>query len=271
MIVGCNAYGWTQWAAAQGKAYNEVEEEAIRQAAAAGIESWEPSIDDEAHAERLATLLPRHGMAMVSYHDGPRLFTDDWEQAIQAALQKARWAKALGARIVCCNPDPVNWQGALKPDDALRTQNRALATFARELRLLGLRLAYHYHLPELGDGATEFLSAMPSVPDGDMGLCLDAQWAYRACGNRALAPETHAKLFAHRMVSLHVRQSTGGVWAETLCAGDIDYKAVFEPIRAAGFDDLVVVEIAREPGTPETMTFEEATRRSVAWLRDTWA
>ena len=52
--------------------------------------------------------------------------------------------------------------------------------------------------------------------DVGMKLCLDTHWIYRGAGNSNVALFDILKLYGDRVVSLHLRQSVGGVWSETL-------------------------------------------------------
>jgi inosose dehydratase len=161
------------------------------------------------------------------------------------------------------NPEPIDWREPLDKDDAqLRTQAKAVQALGERLRGVGVRLAYHTHSPEMRQAAREFHHTLRATDPAAVGLCLDAHWIYRGAGNSRVALEDVVGMYADRIASLHLRQSQGGVWSESFTAeGDIDYPAIVATLRAAGFDGPVVLEQAREQGTPQTVAFDKALRQ----------
>jgi hypothetical protein len=67
-------------------------------------------------------------------------------------------------------------------------------------------------------------------------MCFDAHWLYRGASNSEVAVFDIARLYADRIIELHVRQSKDDVWTEVL-------------------------------GPCSTMTAEEAHRKSVEYAR----
>ena len=74
------------------------------------------------------------------------------------------------------------------------------------------------------------------------------------------------KQFAGLCVWGLLRQSHGGVWAETLGDGDIDHAPIVERLKELEFDGPIVIEQATEDGTPDTLGPVEAHRRSFNWV-----
>ena len=99
-------------------------------------------------------------------------------------------------------------------------------------------------------------------------LCLDAHWVYRGAGNSQVALFDVVKLYGSRITELHLRQSKDGVWAETMCDGDIDYPALAKRLLEIGVRPHIVLEQAVEKGTPKTMTPLEAFSKSSQYTRD---
>ncbi len=100
-----------------------------------------------------------------------------------------------------------------------------------------------------------------------VGLCLDAHWIYRGAGNSEVALYDIVKLYGPRIASLHLRQSRGGVWAQTLGDGDIDYRPLAAALRALSFDGPAILEQCFEEGTPSDLPPVERERRSRQWVR----
>jgi inosose dehydratase len=98
-------------------------------------------------------------------------------------------------------------------------------------------------------------------------LCLDLHWVYRGAENSQVALEDIIRLYAPRISELHIRQSKGGVWDETVGAGDIDMALIGAMLAERGVRPLLVLEHAYEDGTPQTMGEVEAHAASVAEIR----
>jgi inosose dehydratase len=273
MIVGTNSYRWLQYFQARGERLEDHLDEALAATARAGLDAWEQAmLPDDAIATRLGRLLDEHGLSMPSMYVGCRLHDDAWRASSDVAMQHVARGVALGARFICVNPDPIAWHApADKDDDALARQAERLALLGERVRDAGARLIYHFHAPEFRQAAREVHHMLLTVPADLLGLCFDVHWAYRGCGNSNLAAQDLLRLYGDRVATLHVRQSHGGVWAETLGEGDVAYAPIVAALRQQRFDGPVHIELASESGTPQTMSLEDAHRLSLAWVRDTFA
>ena len=132
-------------------------------------------------------------------------------------------------------------------------------------------LAYHNHDIELRNAAREFHHMMLATDPKNVSLCLDAHWVYRGSGNSAVALFDVLKLYGPRISELHLRQSQGGVWTETMCDGDIDYRAWPGHLLDIGVQPHLVLEQAPEKGTPKTMDAVESHRRSGEYVGQVFA
>lgn len=271
MVLGAGAFRWMQQYWAIGMDPDDCIAQTLDDVAAAGLAAWEPTLTSEPQMEAIDKALKERGLAMPSYYAGGKLWTDDWEGAVSELVERARLARQMGAGVMVCNPDPLDWNGTPKPDKGINTQNRALAALGRELAGVGIKLAFHFHTPELTKAATELHSAMLNVPAEHLGICLDTHWAYRGCGNSQAGLETIARMYADRIVSLHVRQSHGQVWAETLGEGDVDHAFLWRILKQKGFSGPCMIELAHEAGTPITMNLSEAHRLSREHLEQEFA
>lgn len=265
-IVGAQMYPWFQHLSEQGKSVEDHLDELLGTLRAAGVDAYETTIPDQAAADHIAPLLAKHQIAMPSTYCGGTLHTDAWKAGVAGIVAQAAVARTLGANVVVVNPDPIDWSGkTAKTDSQLRTQLTAMRELNAALAAQGQRLAYHVHTPELLHGAREMHHMLLSVPD--MGVCLDAHWVYRGAGDSHVALEDFVKLYGHRTVSMHVRQSQGGVWAEGVGEGDLDYAWVAGVLLGYGFAGPIILEAAFDPETPRTLTMEENHRRSAAYVR----
>ena len=98
-------------------------------------------------------------------------------------------------------------------------------------------------------------------------MCSDAHWLYRGASNSEVAVFDIARLYADRIIELHVRQSKDDVWTEVLGPEDIDYSRLVKLLAEHNVKPLIVLEQAVEKASPSTMTAEEAHRKSVEYAR----
>ena len=267
MIVGTQSYVWHQICQETGKNLSEHWDEVLAQVAQSGCQAFESTGDAIATpelAEAMGCLLARHGLAMPSVYAGSRLHDERWEESVKEVLAGAKLAKQLGATVLVTNPQPLQQD---KTDDQLRLQAKALDALGRELKEIGLRLAFHNHSPEMRAGAREFHHMMLGTDPAHVGLCLDAHWIYRGAGNSEVALYDIVQLYGSRIVSLHLRQSREGVWTQTLCEGDIDYQPLVAALHNLNFDGPLIMEQAIEQGTPTDLPPVERERISRDWVR----
>ena len=75
-------------------------------------------------------------------------------------------------------------------------------------------------------------------------------------------------MYADRIVELHLRQSTDGIWSETFGPGDIDYPRLAGLLLDRGIRPHLVIEQAAESGTPHTMPAVETQKRSLGYATE---
>ncbi len=271
-ILSSGAYPWMVDCRARGADFAASLEEILAALREAGVGGWEPFLPGADEAARLETSLRRHGLSLPSVYANLRLHeADAAEQALASVREAVPRLLRLGVRVVAVNPEPIAWgQPQDKNDTQLRMQAAHLERLARELRSAGLQLAYHSHDAEMRQGAREFHAMLALTDPEAVGLCLDAHWIYRGCGDSQIALEGILSLYGPRIRSVHLRQSAGGTWTETLGPGDVDYNPVVATLRAHGFAGPLVLEQAAEARTPLTMPMPERERRSAAWARATF-
>jgi inosose dehydratase len=230
---------------------------------AAGLAGFEASVGQPEELDMYVNALKKQNLLLRSIYASANLH----EEAVAAAELKrvvaiAGRAKSAGTKVIVFNPLAKSG----KTDAELNRQNQNLNVMGAELRKLGIKLALHYHTPELEFAAREFHSFMCDTDPENVSLCFDTHWSFRGSNNSAVSAYNHAKLYADRIVALHLRQSQGGVWTETFTRNaDIDYDKTFAILRQSkSFDDcLVILEQAPEKGTPKTLKPVEIFRQSV--------
>lgn len=266
MIISTQSYGWFQIATAAGRAWPEAADWATAEAAAAGLTGWEPILASAGDARLHAGLARKHGLAMPSFYMGGALHEAETARATIAAMREIAAAAAdEGAQLAVVNPNPIAWgQVQDKTDDQLRFQAGCLTELADTLKGLGVTLCYHTHDAEMRAAAREFHHMLLATDPALVRLCLDPHWIWRGAGDSAVALMDIIRLYGVRTEVVHIRQSHGGVWAQAVGAGDLDYAAIVAALVAHGARPQLVIENALEAGTPSVLAPREAHEQSLA-------
>jgi inosose dehydratase len=261
---GVQLYWFSQLAGREGKDYEAQLPGYLAMVAEAGFSSIETGLTycatDESTA-LFADKLKVAGVGLAGLYSGGALHAENAAAAVQAILDQATRAKAIGCPGVTCNPDPI---GREKTNAELATQASALDDVGAGLAELGLFFGIHTHAPEMSHNAREFRHNLDRTNPATVGLCADFHWMYRGGGD----PYALTEQYASRIVSTHLRNSVEAVWAESFCAGDLDYGRVRDLLSAVGYAGPLAVEIAWEARTPETRSPLETLRLSREYLRE---
>jgi inosose dehydratase len=268
--VACNQYPWLTFYRRQGRDFNASLDMALAEVAASGVDGFEPLATAPDEIDQLAPLLKKHGLEMRSLYVNSVLHQHEQaDQSIAQVLAIAERAKqAAGTRIIVTNPSPIRWGGSEDKNDAqLLTQAAALDKLGGKLKSMGMVLSYHNHDIELRNAAREFHHMMLGTDPELVTLCLDAHWIYRGSGDSAVALFDVLKMYGPRITELHLRQSEGGVWTETLGDGDIDYPRLAAHLLSIRVMPHLVIEQAVEKDTPDTMDAVQSHRRGCQYAR----
>jgi inosose dehydratase len=207
--------------------------------------------------DALRSLLAERGLTLVALSSGlvrldPALETDD----LALHLRHARFLRdAGGLYLQVLDERPPNRDPA--PDD-YRRMGRLLTEIGRRTADLGIPLAYHNHMGNLGQAPDEVARVLESSDPRFVKLLLDtAHWA-QAGGD----PVDAIRTYADRLSFLHIKDVESPVPGEgprsyrfvELGKGSVIFPAVFGALDDVGFDGWTVVELDRtiEPGrTPK--------------------
>ncbi len=271
--LATNEYPWSVFYQRDGRDFASSLDIVLGEVARSGIQGYEPLATSPAQVDTLASLLKKHGLEMRSLYVNSVLHdAGQAERSISQVLAIAGRAKAVGTGIIVTNPSPIRWGGAEnKTDDQLRVQAQSLETLGKRLGAMGMKLAYHNHDIELRAAAREFHHMMAGTDPDCVALCLDAHWIYRGAGNSSVALFDILKLYGHRVIELHIRQSRNNIWTEVFGDGDIDYPALVRYLVSIGIRPHLVLEQAVEQGSPKTLDALEAHRRSCETARQVFA
>ncbi|MEJ6829178.1 MAG: sugar phosphate isomerase/epimerase [Akkermansiaceae bacterium] len=259
--IATNSYPWLTFAKRAGEKFVAHSEELIASIAATGITGYEPIVGGPGEFAEMAPHLKKHRLWLKSIYVNSTLHEEGAiEKSQTKVLEIARAGKALGLKIVVTNPSPIKWGGKEEKSDAqLKRQAGALDELGEALADEGMQLAYHNHDAELKSGAREFHHILTATSPEKVKFCLDAHWIFRGCGNSEVAVFDALSHYHERVVELHLRQSTGGIWQEAFTMeGDIDYLRIFSYLEQAGIKPHLVLEQAVEGRSPKTMDAKQA-------------
>jgi len=263
LLLGTQLYGWGQVYNARGQELADHYEEVLGSIAGMGMETVEASLDRSAREKvgEWAQMLRNHGLRPASMYSGGALHGAEPAAAtIREVVAAGKAMAEAGFFVLNLNPDPI---GREKTDEELEIQAEALERLGRELKGLGIALGLHNHTPEMVSEGREFHHNLRATDPGTVGLCLDVHWCYRGGADPYMIYEE----YKDRIVSLHVRQSINGVWAEDFCEGDLDYRPLMRSLVERNFAGPVLIELALEEGTPQTRDVVENHRRSLEYLK----
>ncbi len=267
--LACNQYPWLVFYQRENRNFNKELDTGLGELAASGMDGYEPLVTNPKEIDRLGPLLKKHGLEMRSLYVNSVLHEPQKaEQSIESVLAIAEKAKRIGTKIIVTNPSPIQWGGSQNKDDRqIRVQAVSMDELGRQLKEMGLTLAYHNHDIELRNAAREFHHMMVGTNPDYVTLCLDAHWVYRGAGNSSVALFDVLKLYGRRITELHLRQSKNNIWTETFEDGDINYRRLAKQSLDIGIRPHIVLEQAVEKGTPKTMETVEAFRKSSDYVR----
>ncbi len=213
-------------------------------------------------ARRWQAALDRHGVGLAGAYVHALVHEPSTRaQSIEKIVSRARLLIPMGAEFINANPQPI---GTRKTDEMLEVQAQGYALLGAALRREGLRLVVHHHLPELAENGRELRHLLENTDAGDVGLTVDADWMCRG-GQDAGA---WIREYASRLEIVELRSSSRGIWDEVLGDGDPDCRGLAQMLAEVRFDGWLMVELAREEGTPHTVDLVQAHAHSLGYVRD---
>jgi len=258
IAVATQLYGWTQSLNFPNRPpLLERLDEAFDAIGRAGIENVEHSVEMAAN-DTFLNALARHGLGFPSAYVGGTFHTEpEAEASIESIVAKARVASDVGVQVLNCNPSPKP-DGEEKTDAELAVQARMLDRCGAELIALGIRLALHNHTPAMRSGGREVHSNLRNTTPTNVWLNADFEWIRHGGGD----PVAFIEEYADRTASLHVRDAIGTQWVQAVGDGDMPYPKIAEVLKAKHFVGPLAIELATDPTTEITRSFEENHRIS---------
>jgi inosose dehydratase len=266
--LATNVYPWFTFYGREKRDFNKDLDASLAEVSKAGLDGFEPILNGPADVKNLVPKLKKHGLEMRSAYANAKLHDKDAKAAIDGVLAMAKEGVGGGLKVFVVNPTPLRWGGSEdKSDEQLMRQAENLDALGKKSKKWGVTLAYHNHDAEMRRSAREFHHMMNGTDEANVSLCLDSHWVYRGSGDSQVALFDVVKLYGRRIVELHLRQSSKGVWTEAFGDGDIDYARLVKSLAALKLRPHLVLEQAVEAKTPNTMKALEAHARSTAYAR----
>jgi inosose dehydratase len=262
-VVATQLFGWTQ-------AINfpdappllERLDDAFAAIKRAGFDHVEHGVDMAANEAFLAAL-ERHGLGFpAAYSGGTFHVAAEAEASIERIVAAAAPAREVGVTVINCNPSPKQG-GAEKTDAELELQARMLDRCGAALADLGVRFALHNHTPAMRSSAREVHANLRNTDPAHVWLNADVEWIRHGGGD----PVAFLEEYGARTASLHLRDALGTQWVQALGEGDMDFEAIAQVLRRKGFAGPIALELATDPETVITRSFEDNHRRSRAVVR----
>ena len=268
--VSCQQYPWFTFFQREGRNWSENLEFSMDQFSSVGFQGFEPSFASVEEVEQLHPIIKKHRLPTHSLYVNSVLH-DPKQTAVSLAqvISIAKAAQVLGVKILVTNPSPINWGGPEdKSDKQLMIQADALNELGKQLKNMGITLAYHNHDAEMRNSAREFHHMMLGTDSENVSLCLDAHWIYRGSGNSQVALYDIVDLYINRIVELHLRQSKDGIWTEEFTEGDIDYTLLAKKLKQSNISPHVVLEQSIEKDSPNTMDAVKAHQIGLEYTKE---
>lgn len=260
----------------------------LEQASAIGFDGVELGHKFPRRANELRPLLAQHGLALVSGWYSLRLMERDAAAEFEAMRAHLDLLQALGcnvmvcAEVTACVHSDIDTRLSRRPQLAPEAFSRfadRLSALAAMMRAGGMRLAYHHHMGTVIQSEDE-VDALLAACSGDVELLLDTGHLAFAGGDAARAASNHATRIAH----VHCKDIRADVLARVqngdtsfleavlqgvfTVPGDgcINYNAVLEPLRAAGYDGWLVIEAEQDPAVADPLTYATMGHAALAAL-----
>ena len=227
-----------------------------------GIELMHTALRYPDAVERIAALSNEHNLPVIGTSFGGAMWDRAQHEAVfgEARIVVTRLAE-LGGRTLGTSVGKA-------PQTKTAAQLDAQAELLRRIMNLchdnGVELNLHNHTYEVEDHMHDLSGTLARIPEAKLGP--DLNWLVRGGAD----PVNFIEAFADRIVFLHIRdQNADGTWSEAVGEGDMDYVAIGQALRAAGFSGDAVIELAHERNFKPTRPLRDSLRMSRACVRKT--
>jgi inosose dehydratase len=263
--ISSNTYNWFTFYKREGKDWGKDWNACIKEYTQCGLTAIEPGFSTLTDVKALLPVLDKHKISIPSVYANSVLHKrEEGKKSMETILSIAEVIKNHGTQILVTNPTPIRWGGdEVKTDAELSIQLENLEELGKQLKNLGISLAYHTHDTELMGGAKEFHHMLQNTSKENVSFCFDVHWVFRGSQDSALAVYDVMKMYGDRIIELHLRQSVNGVWSQTFGPGDIDYTKIANALQRLQLRPHLVIEQCIEDKTVVNINVVEAHKRNL--------
>jgi len=227
-----------------------------------GVELMHTAFRPDAAPAQIAALSEKHSLAVIGTSFGGNFWNEEGQREVieDAELIVPRLAQ-VGGRTLGTS---VGRAPALKTPEQFDVQAATLREVMAICDANGVVVNLHNHTYEVENGEHDLRGTLERVPDVKLGP--DLNWCLRG----GVDPVDFIRRYGSQIVFLHLRdEHADGRWSESLGEGDMDYTAIGEALREAGFSGDAAIELAHEGGFELTRPLRESLRMSREHVRET--
>ena len=227
-----------------------------------GIELMHTALRYPDAVEHIAELSKEHNLLVIGTSFGGAMWDSRQHEAIfeDARLIVTRLAE-LGGRTLGTS---VGKAPQAKTSAQLDAQAELLRRIMSLCRDNGIELNLHNHTYEVENDMHDLAGTLIRIPEIKLGP--DLNWLVRG----GVDPVDFIETFGESIVFLHIRdQNADGTWSEAVGEGDMDYVAIGQALRAAGFTGDAVIELAHEGNFKTTRPLRDSLKMSRAHVKKT--
>ena len=227
-----------------------------------GIELMHTALRYPDAVERIEALSKKHNLPVIGTSFGGAMWDRTKHEAVleDARIVVTRLAK-LGGRTLGTS---VGRAPQTKTAVQLDVQAELLRKIMKLCHDNGVVLNLHNHTYEVENDMHDLKGTLERLPDVKLGP--DLNWLVRG----GVDPVDFIETYGRSIVFLHLRdQNADGTWSEAMGEGDMDYIAIGQALRTAGFSGDAVIELAHERNFKPTRPLRESLKMSRTFVSKT--
>ena len=153
-----------------------------------------------------------------------------------------------------------------KTSEDYDAQAATIAAIGDVLARHGMHIAYHAGPRDVADDCRELNELIARLPDTDFRLGPDFGWVARG----GMSPAEFVLRFPDRIDYMHLRDTLGDRWTETIGSGEIDWDGLGRALSQVSFAGWVCVEPLDDVELKFNGSLMEVHRHSRQYLQDLW-